>query len=46
MLGLDSWNGSRAQVEGFRANGGITLTRVVLLRPRMIVSLLLAPMGL
>ena len=24
MLGLDTWNGSRAQVEGFRANGGIT----------------------
>ncbi len=24
MLGLDLWNGSRAQVEGFRANGGIT----------------------
>ncbi|MDE2699403.1 MAG: choice-of-anchor D domain-containing protein [Gemmatimonadota bacterium] len=24
MLGLDAWNGSQSQVEGFRANGGIT----------------------
>ena len=24
MLGLDAWNGSRAAVEGFRANGGIS----------------------
>ena len=24
MLGLDVYRGSRAQVEGFRANGGIT----------------------
>ena len=24
MLGLDAWNGSQSQVEGFRRNGGIT----------------------
>ena len=24
MLGLDAWNGSQSQVEGFRANGGLT----------------------
>ena len=24
MLGLDAWNGSQSQVEGFRASGGIT----------------------
>ncbi|MCE2433990.1 MAG: choice-of-anchor D domain-containing protein [Candidatus Latescibacteria bacterium] len=24
MLGLDTWNGSQSQVEGFRRNGGIT----------------------
>ena len=24
MLGLDTWNGSQSQVEGYRANGGIT----------------------
>ena len=24
MLGLDAWNGSQSQVEGYRANGGIT----------------------